>query len=100
VKKDKDEERPRNWVHKAVQELGIKPSRHRDRKYDYDRAQRRRIERDGRTNEGEEVLERSRPRKQEKRLSANKDRSRDSQGQLDSEWWMQSDEDPSDSEEV
>lgn len=96
MKKPSDE-KPRNWVKKAVDELGLKPARHKDRKHDYDRSHRREAERKW---ESDEILERSRPRKQEKRLSENKDRGRNSERQLDSQWWSELAEDSSDSEEV
>lgn len=97
--KKTDETKPRNWVKKAVDELGLKPARHKDRKHDYDRAQRRRVERDWESEDSS--VPSSRPKsKRSKRLRPYKDRSRDSEGELDNFLRLQQEEDSPDSEEV
>lgn len=97
--KKPEETKPRNWVKKAVDELGLKPARHKDRKHDYDRSHRRRAERDWESEDSE--VSRSRPKgKRPKRLRPDKDRGRNSKGELDSIEWMESEEDSPDPEEV
>jgi hypothetical protein len=94
--KKKDEIRPRNFVKKFADEF-CKPSRFKDRKNDYDR--RSRHERHW-YEEDSPLPQSSRKSEREKRLRPNKDRSRDYERELDSEYWMEPEEDPSDSSEV
>jgi hypothetical protein len=98
--KDKDDKPSvRNWVKKAVDELGIKASRHADRKHDYDRAHRRKAERSW-DDEDSTLLEPREPRLKGKRLGKGKDRSRNSKRELDSVVRDESDENSPDAEEV
>ncbi len=113
----------RNWVKKAADELGIKPSRHRDRKReaknelpkdfldykkssrirksdDYDRSQRRREERGWGEPESTPIPAARRKGERGERLAPDKDRSRHYERELDSIYWPEPEEDSPDSEEV
>jgi hypothetical protein len=93
----KDREKPRNFVKKFADEF-TKPSRHRDRKHDYDRAHRREAERSW--SEDTEVSATGREGKRPKRLREGKDRGRYYQGELGSSDWLEPEEDSSETGEV
>ena len=89
MKKNKNEDTTiRNWVKKAADELGLKPSRFRDRKNDYARSSKHRK----RTEESTEVPSPSRESVRAKRPRSDQDRGNYPHPYWDYEYWLEQEE--------